>query len=342
MKVKDKFLFLCALCAWVLFSPMHSYADSLKMVTTEWETFTDLGLHSERINAIVTEAMERAGHTVTIATEREAFAASGLNSGKFDGRMDFIDLAEQSDRFAYSDRYIPLYLHLVSKSPDIERVRSFSQIRNSRVAVENRYAFTPELRLVREIKWSRNSTTFDTIYNIADERSNYLLTDSLYFDEFNRLLMDINQELLHRSTQSLFTTGLHLTLSRQVENAENILQDFDTAIQSMLVDGTLNKLLGLAWIKADSDADGVQELISSSDTHHLLSVLNGSAEDAANVAYAWNTSRTAPAQFVVDGERFADWEEARQYLLSNGKQNSESERQSHLDPNSYEEILGAW
>ncbi|MDM7861362.1 hypothetical protein QTP81_12220 [Alteromonas sp. ASW11-36] len=342
MKAIGKFLCSCTVGAGVLLAPLHSYADSLKLVTTEWETFTDLGAHSERINTIVAEAMQRAGHSATIAIEREAFAASGLNSGKFDGRIDFIDLTEQSDRFVYSERYIPLYLHLVSKSPDIERVRSFSQIRNARVAVENRYAFTPELRLVREINWSRNSTSFDTIYNIADDRSNYLLTDSLYFAEFNRLLIDIDQELLHRSAQSLFTTGLHLTLNRQVENAETILQDFDNAIAAMLIEGRLNELLGLAWIKADTDDDGAQELISSRNTHHLNTILNGSLEDATNSAYTWNSSRTSPTQFIVDGERFADWDAARQYLISNGQQNSHSERKSHLDPNSYEEILRAW
>ena len=317
-------------------------ANSLSLVTTEWESFTHQGAHSERLNDIVEEAFNRAGHPIRITTERLAFAGSGLSSGKYQGRIDFVDLNPFDEDFIASAQYLPLYLHLVSKHDAVETVRSFAQVRNSRVAIENRYASTPPLRLVTDIKWSRNPNTFESINNLAKERSNYLLTDALLFAEFNRLLIAENEELLHKSEEVIFTTGLHVTLHNSVPNAESVLTDFDRAIASMVEDGSMNRHLGLAWILVDTDGDGEAELVSSTAIHHTRGVVEGAFETIVSNAYRWDASSVQQPQLVIDGQRFNDWPNAKQYLLNNANQLSDAERISYLDPSAYTRILRAW
>ncbi|WP_100644313.1 substrate-binding periplasmic protein [Alteromonas facilis] len=317
-------------------------AQTLQLVTTEWESFTNQGAHSERLSDIVTAAMKRAGYDTVITTERPAFAGSGLNSGRFDGRIDYIDLESKRANFSYSQQYLPLYLHLVSKTEDVEAVRSFAQIRGARVAIENRYAATPPLRLVRDIKWSRNPTTFESISNVAEERSNYLLTDSLFFAEFNRLLIAENEELLHRSNAAIFSTGLHLSLNSAVPNAEQIIQAFNTAIQGMLKDGSMNELLGLPWIMASLEEGQGIALISSSKTPHITDELASEPTKAMNIAYPWGAKSASVDSYFIDGKSFSQWADAVAYLKENGESVSLEERDSYLDPSAYTRILRQW
>ncbi|WP_100658683.1 hypothetical protein [Alteromonas flava] len=333
--------YVSLLFIWLTFSCAVS-ADTLKLVTTEWESFTNQGAHSERLNEIVKTALQRAGHTVRITTERPAFAGSGLNSGRYDGRIDFIDLNEQRVNFIYSAPYLPLYLHLVSKTADVETVRSFAQVRNSRVAIENRYAATPPLRLVRDIKWSRNPNTFESINNLADERSNYLLTDLLFFNEFNRLLQSENEELLHRSQQAIFQTALHLSLSQTVPNAQQIINDFNQQIQQMLLDGSMNKLLGVAWIVASNGSDSEAELISSLEVQHRADMLADNGELALYHAYPWGNADNAIASYRIDGKVFPSWTAATDYIRTNSRTVLQQERDSFLDPAAYQGILRTW
>lgn len=325
-----------------VFSSAVASATTLKLVTTEWETFTDDGYHSQRLNAVVVEALKRSGIDASISVEREAFLGSGINSGRYAGRIDFIDLNPEQDNFAYSAPFIPLQLHLVSKTNDVERVRSFAQIRDSRIAVENRYAATPVLRLERDIKWSRNPNTYESINNLADERSNYLLTDVLFFNEFNRLLEAENEELLHRSTTPFYRTGLHLMLNRNVEGYAQILENFNQAITDMLADGTLNTLLGLSWIAADIDGDNNSELITSSTVAHDKFSLASDFDVVIKNTYHWDGSALGTPAIVINGEAQTDWSAARQTLLGAQPDSADSLRPSFLDENTYQRILSAW
>jgi ABC-type amino acid transport substrate-binding protein len=318
-------------------------AKPLHLVTTEWETFTSDGSHSARLNDFVQQAFARAGYEVTITIERPAFAGSGLNTGKYHGRIDFIDLNPQQAGFSYSQRYFPINLHLISKTTDIESVRTFSQIRNARVAVENRYAASPSLRLVKEVKWSRNPTTFQSIANLAGERSDYLLSDSLIFNEFNRLLDAEDQELLHKSAEAMFVTGLHVSLNNSIQSNIAVLAAFDNATTAMLADGSVNRAFGLEWILADINDDGVAEWISSSNVNHPHLDATELPTDVRQSALQWDDSRVdSEAIIVIDGRHFSHWPEALDWLKSQVATNQQLDRSSFLDPSAYKKILSRW
>jgi ABC-type amino acid transport substrate-binding protein len=334
-----KAFFLSALVLSLCLSFVAS-AQTLNLVTTEWETFTSDGSHSARLNQFVEQAFERAGYQVRITIERPAFAGSGLNTGRYDGQIDFIDLNPEQSQFSYSQQYFPLNLHLISKNADIEDVRTFSQIRNARVAVENRYASSPTLRLVSEVKWSRNPSTFESIANLADERSNYLLSDSLMFAEFNRLLSAENEEVVHKSQEPLFKTGLQVSLNNRLENANNILAAFDQAARAMLQEGSVNSIFGIEWILADIDQDGVADFITSSEVQHTAQF--PSFQSLTDSAYSWDDTKPADAsQIIVDGQTLPDWEAVKEAIVQ-ASDAPNAQRSSFLDANAYKNILRKW
>lgn len=326
-----------------LFLSLNLHAEPLNLVTTEWETFTSDGSHSARLNDFVIQAFARAGYEVTITIERPAFAGSGLNTGKYDGRIDFIDLNPQKAEFSYSQQYFPVRLHLIGKKSDVESVRTFSQVRNARVAVENRYAATPSLRLVREVKWSRNPTTFESIANLAGERSNYLLSDSLMFSEFNRLLFAENEEVLHKSIEPMFDTGLQVSLNNKVELSASILEAFSQAAKAMLVDGSVNKIFGIEWIVADIDSDGSAEWISSAQVNHPALLTTDYPSNIQQSAYQWDSSEVSiDSKILIDGNTYTNWAEATALLKSQVTDDMQSTRVSFLDESAYKSILSKW
>ena len=333
---------LCVITA-VLGGSITANAEPLNLVTTEWETFTSDGPHSARLNDFVEQAFSRAGYEVNISIERPAFAGSGLNSGKYDGRIDFIDLTPPQTQFAYSKQYFPVRLHLIGKQPDVESVRTFSQIRNARVAVESRYAATPSLRLVSEVKWSRNPTTFESIANLAGERSNYLLSDSLMFSEFNRLLYAENEEILHKSEDPMFVTGLQVSLNSRIEGNTTILDAFNTEAEAMLLDGSVNHIFGIEWILADADGDGDADWITSTQVSHPSLAAKDYPNSVSSSAYQWDDSNISEGStIIINGVVFTDWTTASEQLTSNVSEDLRTTRISFLDHDAYKDILRKW
>lgn len=330
-------------CIIFVFCCFNLQAKPLNLVTTEWETFTSDGSHSARLNDFVVQAFERSGQEVKITIERPAFAGSGLNTGKYDGRIDFIDLNPQQTEFSYSQQYFPVRLHLISKKPDVESVRTFSQIRDARVAIENRYASTPPLRLVREVKWSRNPTTFQSIANLAGERSNFLLSDSLMFSEFNRLLYAENEEVLHKSNAAMFVTGLQVSLNNNNESAASILQAFNQSAEEMLVDGSVNSIFGIEWILADIDKDGIADWISSASVNHPNLGSSDYPGSILDSAYQWDDNDTSNAsKIVIDGKTYVTWAAASEFLKGQITTDRRETRISFLDESAYKSILSKW
>ena len=50
-----------------------------------------------------------------------------------------------------------------------------------------------------------------------------------------------------------------------MENAEEILKQFDEQIEQMISDGSFNDILELNWVRADIDGDGQMELVLGSN-----------------------------------------------------------------------------
>ncbi|MBT0587746.1 hypothetical protein [Alteromonas oceanisediminis] len=343
MWTKKSLFFSCGLSLIASTGVAFAQDETLKLVTTEWETFTSDGSHSARLNEFVAEALGRAGYHANITIERPAFAGSGLNTGKYDGQIDFIDLDKTHPNFVYSSVYFPIHLHIIGKQASVESVRSFAQIRDSRVAVENRYAATPPLRLIKDVKWSRNPTTFESIANIAGNRSDYLLSDSLMLVEFNRLLKDRGEQPLHRSINPMFTTGLQLSLNRSITNATSIISAFNQTAAEMLVDGSINTLFGIQWIAADVDNNGTSDWITSSNTFHSIALIDNYPESIGENVYRWDSSALdSTSTILIDGNTFNSWGAARQHLLNNVDESLQSRRSSFLDKDAYKRILDRW
>lgn len=308
-------------------------AEPLVLGAAPLATYIDDEGEPARLNQLISTAFERMGLALTLRVERQAFLGSDLIAGKINGEFAFSTLNDEKSGFLYSDSYLPIYLHAVAKTPDVKLMRLIPHLRRERVAVENQFANTPTLRVTKEVKWSRNPTTYDAFRQLADGRAAYLLTTRLLADEFNLLLRADNEEQVFLSPEPLWTAHFKLSLNKQSDNAAIVIKAFNKAIAGMQTDGTYNRILGIPWLLKDVDGDGAADYITSAQ------VMHPPLEQAMNTAYPLDGSPVSDqSKFFLDGEAVLNM----QSLSNQLKEGVTGERPSLLDQDVYRQILRRW
>ena len=312
--------------------------NTVTLAAAPFETYVNDDGEPARINDLVSIALAQSGTEANLKVMRQAFLGSAVRAGRVDGEYAFIDMGQQSEGVITSNVFLPLYLYAASKEADVEQIKIFQHLKSSRVAIENRFANTPNFRLIKDIKWSRNPTTFDAFRQLADDRAPYLITSELLIREFNTLLANDREETLHYSAKPLMKSGFQLAIRDDVPNAQKIITNFNTAVSAMQKNGMYNKLLQLDWLLKDINQDGIADYIGHSDITLSTSLLK--------TAYNLDSAPVSEdSVFVIDGKVFTSKAEALN-ALPNTKANSINNimhtRASLLDATTYETLLRRW
>lgn len=311
-------------------SQLHAAPTALGAAS--FETYISDDGEPARINALLEKIFQKAELNIQLQVMRQAFLGSSVLTGKLDGEFAYMNLGENSGNYILSDIYLPVYLYAVSKEAEVEDVKLFPHLKGNRVAIENRFANTPSFRLLKNVKWSRNPTTFDAFRQLADDRAPYLITTQLLAQELNILLANDNEETLHFSAKPLIKTGFQIAISKNVTSAESIIGKFNQALSALQNNGELNQPLALAWLTKDVNGDGVADYIGHSSIT--------TASDILNTAYSLDGKPTSEnSVFYINGEGYASLEDARAALPS--KENA-LPRDSLLDKTTYQLLLRRW
>lgn len=327
-------MLVMAMCLVASFVPSVAVSQ-IVLGASPFETYVSDNGEPAKLMEIVNSAFQHAQLDVELRVMRDAFLGSAVLTGKVDGKFAYIQLGEDTEDFVLSKVYLPINLYAVSKKTDVESIRLFTHLNDNRVAIENRFANTPELRQLKDIKWSRNPSTFDAFRQLADDRAPYLVTTELLAEEFNLLLAADNEEQLQFSAKPLMTTGFQVALRKNVTNAKATLEAFDKAIGVLQQQGRFNEILKKPWLTKDINNDNVADFIASS----AVTQENHSLE----YAFALDQSVTSDKSlYVVDGELFSTLNDAKTALSSANANEDNTEQQSSLDATIYKKLISKW
>jgi ABC-type amino acid transport substrate-binding protein len=305
-------------------------ANSVTLAAAPFETYVSDEGEPSRLTSIVEAAFSRMQTNLELQVMRDAFLGSAVRSGKVDGEFAYIDLGERKDAITLSAPYLPIYLYATGKKYDVEEIMLIPHLKNSRVAIENRFANTPKFRLLKEVKWSRNPSTYDAFKQLADDRAPYLITTRLLIEEFNLLLEKDGEELLHVSSAALMNAGFSLALGDNTPNAKATIDAFEQTIQVMQQDGSYNKILGLPWLSKDINNDGIADYIGETSVSLV----------ALDTPIAYPLDKALPGDnsvYVIDGITYESKAEAMAML-----DGVKSQRESLLDPDVYKTMIRRW
>lgn len=311
-------------------SQLHAAPTTLG--ASSFETYISDDGEPARINNLLKKVFEKAELDVELRVMRDAFLGSSVLTGKLDGEFAYVNLGEDSSHLLLSDVYLPAYLYAVSKNAEVESVRLFPHLKDNRVAIENRFANTPMFRTLKEIKWSRNPSTFDAFRQLADDRAPFLLTTELLARELNILLANDNEETLHYSAKPLAQTGFQLAVRKELADAKSMIERFNETVSSMQGNGEFNAPLSLPWLTKDVDGDGIADFIGHSDITR--------SSDSLATAYSLDGKPTSKnSKFFIDGKAHESLEQAQASLV---KDETPSPRASLLDKTTYQRLLQRW
>jgi polar amino acid transport system substrate-binding protein len=304
----------CLLIVLVLITPAAQAAPvpQLRLVSDAWPPFTDVPGKPRQALDLVKEALARSGVAVSFTITQWNVALLAIGQAQQDGSAAIWKTAERERTLLFSRPYLENRLRLVARRGTDVSATSLTRLAGKRIALTRGYAYGPALEAAQGLVHVYYQNDAACLRAVLEGKADYLLLDELMVHDLRRRDAARSERLLAVGDTPLIENSLHLALRRNLPHAAEIIAGFDQAMAQMLADGSYNRVLGLPWIRADIDGDGVLELVTSSRAPQLA-VDPRSANIHAGYPVFLPPARAASAgrapAYLVDGKRYDNWGE---------------------------------
>jgi polar amino acid transport system substrate-binding protein len=287
-------------------------APRLRLVSDAWAPFTDVPGKPRHALDLVKEALARSGIEVSFTITQWDVALLAIAQGQQDGSAAIWKTAEREQTLLFSRPYLQNRLLLVGRRGSDVSATSLAQLAGKRVALTRGYAYGRALDEAQGLVRVDVHSDAAGLRTVLEGKADYLLLDELMVRDLLRHDAARSQRLLALGTTPLIENALHLALRRELPRAAQLILAFDKAIEQMLADGSYNRVLGLAWIRADVDNDGVPENVTSSRAPRALVDPRAGATHTGYSIFlppgGGARAGRAPV-YLVDGKRYDSWGE---------------------------------
>ena len=305
---------------------LYSQQKTLKLAADAWPPFTNVEGEKSILTDLVGEALTRmnAQSTVTIIQFNDVL--SEIESGKFDGSPALWMSDERKEKYFFSKPYLFNQLILVGRKGSDVSQSSFSQLSGMRIGVVDNYAYgnfgnNKNITILSDVNNQKN------LENLLSEKIDYMLVDALLIQYMLKYQLNDVTKHLAIGQRPLLVKPLHFALGKKVENAEEIISQFNEQIEEMIVDESFNRILELNWIQADVDGDGVSELVLGSN-------MAGTAAPQNIYGLMMDNSykeKNGPKRYYIDGKLYEDWDNIpKSYKLDLVEDKTPSEEDTYI------------
>jgi polar amino acid transport system substrate-binding protein len=289
-----------------LAQPPSAEKPSLRLLSSAYPPFVDVVDKPRFAVELVSNALSRAGYFPLSEIGSLEEVLDALRQGNYDGSAALWRSPEREQFLLYSDAYLENRLMLVAaKATDVSATK-FADIKGKKVGIVEGYAYGPELDDAKEPVFVRGASTEDNLRALLRGELDYVLCDALVIHHLGEQYPDQVREKLALGRAALLKRALHFTVRKDLKNAQAIIDDFNRELKRMLTDGTYHQLLGVQWIEADIDGDGVAEMVAANEAV---------GREPPGRSYAIvsltspGTDEPAPrARFVVKGIPYDTWQ----------------------------------
>ena len=320
--MNKSFLFL------LLLLNLNSYSQQteLKLAADVWPPFTNIEGEKSILTDLVGEALTRINTNSAFAIIEFNEVLSEIESGKFDGSPALWISEERKEKYFFSEPYLYNQLILVGRKGSDVSQSSFAELSGKKIGVVDNYAYgnfgnNKDITIVSDVNNQKN------LENLLSDKIDYMLVDALLIQYMLKYqLNDVTQHLAI-GQKPLLVKPLHFALSKNVENAEEIIHQFNEEIEKMVVDESFNRILELNWIQADVDGDGVMELVLGSN-------MAGTSAPQNIYGLMMDNSykdKNGPNRYYVDGKLYEDWDNIpKSYKLDLVEDKTPSEEDTYI------------
>lgn len=221
------------------------YAENnIRLAATDWPPYTGNNLlHGGVAAEIVNAAFARVGYHSKFMVYPWARAQQMVKEGFLDGMGIAWYTEERAINMAYSQPYLKTQIVLIKHRDDQHQYLKLSDLNNKHFGVLRGYGY---LNLVQSetIRKTLLGTLAQSFQMLSTKRIDLTLEEKLNAHHHLAQLPIAVQQNIIIGDRPLQVKDLHMTISRSVENYQQIINDFNRGLSQILEDGTYAKILG--------------------------------------------------------------------------------------------------
>ncbi len=306
--MKFKCLVLC-LCM----QPVFAWsADSLRLATSEWPPFTGAASERQIAEDLVRLALTKTGREVVISLLPWSEALQGAQDGEYDGLVVAWRSAEREHKLLYSRPILENRILAVTLDAGNMTLSSAADLKGKSVGKVAGYTYGKELDGLAVGKTVLSPDDRQALQRLLRGDFDVLLIDDL---SLRYLLPELasDQRARLQPHKILAVLSLHFVLVKHRPDAEAIMAAFNRAIDTMVADGSYNEVLGVPWVVADTNKDGVGEYIPGRQALDLSAppVDNHYQVFQPDPGLQLSTRRV----YHVNGQQYDNWGDAKQAII---------------------------
>lgn len=306
MKLKVLLLCLCLqpLLAWS--------SDTLRLATSEWPPFTGEASERKIAEDLVKLALTKAGWDIDISLKPWSEALHGAEDGDFDGLVVAWHAAEREQKLLFSEPILENRILAVTVESAGSTVSAIGELRDLRVGKISGYTYGEQLDDAVVAKTVLSPDDRQALQRLLKGDTDVLLIDDL---SLRYLLPELppEQRASLQSGKILAVLSLHFALGKHRGDADTIIARFNQEISNMIADGTYSEVLGVPWLVADTDNDGVSEYIPG---RQALDLSAPPADGHYEVFQPEPSLDMSPRRvYHVGGQQYDNWSDAKQAII---------------------------
>lgn len=274
---------------------------ALRLSMDVWPPFTNVEGEKSIATEIVETALERVNISSSSTVTDFDDVMAGINSGAYDGSPALWKSEEREKGLIFSEPYLENQLILVGRKDADVAFPYFSGLAHKRIGIVENYAYGDSLMKVADLKIVYGKDDQENLVNLLSDKIDYMLVDALLIQYLLKYELNDVSRFLEFAEQAFIIRPLHLAIRKDTPNAESIIALFNEEVKMMIAEGSYNELLGLDWIRADINGDGIMEIVFS-----------GEAAGTEPPEYAYNVHASDAGntdQFYIGGNYYNSWDE---------------------------------
>ncbi|MFZ6045947.1 substrate-binding periplasmic protein [Pseudomonas sp. CR3202] len=214
-------------------------AETLRMAANLWPPFTDARLSGDGLaSELVRTALKRAGHVVVYVEVPWARALRGLEMGEYDLLVSAWYSDERARFGQFSKPYLTNRIRFLKRKDTTVDFHTPADLRRYSIAVGRGYRYSPAFDADTSLHKVPVTDFPMAARMLAAGRVQLALEDELVARFYlNRELKGISDQL-EFLPEPLSESGAHILVRLSHPRHQQLVEDFDRAIQAMREDGT--------------------------------------------------------------------------------------------------------
>ena len=233
----------------------------LRLASDVYPPFTDKPGKQAFALELVHEALKRSSVEAESDILDFGLVLEQINERKYEGSAALWKSKDRETYLMFSDPYLENRLVLVGRAGSDVSAASLAELENKRVSIVSGYAYGSSIYTTPGVIILPGRSDQHNLETLLEGKTDYMLVDELLIKYMLEYQHNEVKKYLAVGTQAIITQPLHLAILKNLPDAAEIIDLFNSHIEEMMTDGTYNQILELNWIQYDVDGDGVMELV---------------------------------------------------------------------------------